>query len=275
MSLSTCYLFFFNDTATTEIYPLSLHDALPIYPIRCRARHRTRRAPRPRRARPAGRALSAFALRPPHAQDGGARDPRSARAGGGSGGRVARCRGHCVPGNPAQPAGVARHPGRVERRGAGSGGGHAAFPADYSCSIFAFAGGLLAVAMVYWIGSRLRGHDPLLALVLTGVVVGTLLGAVVSLLKTLADPLGQLPAITFWLLGSLASVAPRELAVAAPLAVAGLIPLVLLRWRVNLLTLPDDEARTLGADPGRLRLLVIAAATLMTAAAVAISGIIG
>src|SRR2546421_12017057 len=83
------------------------------------------------------------------------------------------------------------------------------------------------------------------------------------------------PAITFWLLGSLASVSRRELAVAAPLAVAGLIPLVLLRWRVNLLTLPDDEARTLGADPGRLRLLVIAAATLLTAAAVAISGIIG
>src|SRR5256886_17211844 len=112
--------------------------------------------------------------------------------------------------------------------------------------IFAFAGGLLAVAMVYWIGSRLRGHDPLLALVLTGVVVGTLLGAVVSLLKTLADPLGQLPAITFWLLGTLASVSPPELAVAAPLAVAGLIPLRLLPWRVNLLTLPDDQAATLG-----------------------------
>jgi iron complex transport system permease protein len=140
---------------------------------------------------------------------------------------------------------------------------------------FAFAGGLGAVALVYWIGSRLRGHDPLLALVLTGVVVGTLLGAIVSLLKTLADPLGQLPAITFWLLGSLASIAPRELAVAAPLAIAGLIPLALLRWRVNLLTLADDEARALGADPGQLRLLVVAAATLMTAAAVAISGIIG
>ncbi|HXM83063.1 MAG TPA: iron ABC transporter permease [Burkholderiales bacterium] len=139
----------------------------------------------------------------------------------------------------------------------------------------AFAGGLGAVALVYWIGGRLRGHDPLLALVLTGVVVGTLLGALVSLLKTLADPAGQLPAITFWLLGSLASVSPRELAIAAPLAAAGLIPLVLLRWRVNLLTLPDDEARSLGAEPRRLRLLVIAAATLMTAAAVAISGIIG
>src|SRR5205807_2913867 len=74
----------------------------------------------------------------------------------------------------------------------------------FMVQILAFAWGLAAVALVYWIASRLRGHDPLLALVLTGVVVGTLLGAVVSLLKTLADPLGQLPAITFWLLGSLA-----------------------------------------------------------------------
>src|SRR5205807_4632673 len=103
----------------------------------------------------------------------------------------------------------------------------------FMVQILAFAGGLAAVALVYWIASRLRGHDPLLALVLPGVVVSTLLGAVVSLLKTLADPLGQLPAITFWLLGSLASVAPRELAFAAPLAIAGLIPLALLRWRVT------------------------------------------
>jgi iron complex transport system permease protein len=140
---------------------------------------------------------------------------------------------------------------------------------------FAFAGGLLAVALVYWIGSRLRGHDPLLALVLTGVVIGTLLGAGVSLLKLLADPLGQLPAITFWLLGSLALITPADLAIATPLALVALIPLALLRWRVNLLTLPDDEARALGVDPGRLRALVVGAATLMTAAAVAISGIIG
>ena len=141
--------------------------------------------------------------------------------------------------------------------------------------ILAFAGGLAAVGLVYWIGSRLRGHDPLLALVLTGVVIGTLLGAGVSLLKLLADPLGQLPAITFWLLGSLALITPADLAIAAPLALIALIPLALLRWRVNLLTLPDDEARALGADPGRLRALVVGAATLMTAAAVAISGVIG
>ena len=140
---------------------------------------------------------------------------------------------------------------------------------------FAFAGGLVAVALVYWIGGRLRGHEPLLALVLTGVVIGTLLGSTIALLKYLADPYNQLPAITYWLLGSLAAVAPRDLAVAAPLMLAGLAPMLLLRWRVNLLALPDDEARALGADTRKLRMTVIAAATLMTAAAVAISGIIG
>ena len=141
--------------------------------------------------------------------------------------------------------------------------------------MFAFAGGLTAVGLVYWVASRLRGHDPLLALVLTGVVIGTLLGSVISLLKYLADPYNQLPAITFWLLGSLASISPRDLAVAAPLALLGLAPMLLLRWRMNLLALPDDEARALGVDTRKLRTLVIASATLMTAAAVAVSGIIG
>jgi iron complex transport system permease protein len=141
--------------------------------------------------------------------------------------------------------------------------------------LFAFAGGLAAVALVYGVGSRLRGHDPLLALVLTGVVIGTLLGSAIALLKYLADPANQLPAITFWLLGSLAAVAPSDLAIAAPFALAGLVPMLLLRWRMNLLALPDDEARALGVNTRRLRAIVVAAATLMTAAAVALSGIIG
>ena len=139
----------------------------------------------------------------------------------------------------------------------------------------AFAGGLAAVGLVYWVGSRLRRHEPLLALVLTGVVIGTLLGSMIALLKYLADPYNQLPAITYWLLGSLVSVAPHDLAAAAVLVFLGLAPMFLLRWRINVLTLPDDEARSLGVDTARLRALVIAAATLMTAAAVAISGIIG
>jgi len=141
--------------------------------------------------------------------------------------------------------------------------------------LFAFAGGLAAVGLVYGVGSRLRGHDPLLALVLTGVVIGTLLGAAIALLKVLADPYNQLPAITFWLLGSLASISPRDLALAAPLALLGLAPMLLLRWRMNLLALPDDEARALGVDTARLRTLVVACATLMTASVVALSGIIG
>ncbi len=141
--------------------------------------------------------------------------------------------------------------------------------------VLAFAGGLAAVGLVYWIGSRLRGHDPLLGLVLTGVVIGTLLGSAIALLKYLADPYNQLPAITYWLLGSLASMSPRDLASAAPFALVGLAPMLLMRWRMNLLALPDDEARALGVDTRRLRTLVVACATLMTASAVAISGIIG
>ena len=141
--------------------------------------------------------------------------------------------------------------------------------------ILAFAGGLAAVGLVYAVGSRLRGHDPLLALVLTGVVIGTLLGSAIALMKYLADPYNQLPAITFWLLGSLASISPKDLLVAAPLALAGLVPMLLLRWRMNLLSLPDDEARALGVEVARLRTLVVACATLMTASVVAISGIIG
>ncbi len=139
----------------------------------------------------------------------------------------------------------------------------------------AFAGGLVAVGLVYGVGSRLRGHDPLLALVLTGVVIGTLLGSAIALMKYLADPYNQLPAITFWLLGSLASISSKDLVVAAPLALAGLVPMLLLRWRMNLLSLPDDEARALGVEVRRLRTLVVACATLMTASVVAISGIIG
>ena len=140
---------------------------------------------------------------------------------------------------------------------------------------FAFAGGLAAVGLVYGVGSRLRGHDPLLALVLTGVVIGTLLGSAIALMKYLADPYNQLPAITFWLLGSLAAISPKDMAYAIPLVLAGLVPMLLLRWRVNLLALPDDEARALGVDTRRLRTVVVTCATLMTAAVVAISGIIG
>jgi iron complex transport system permease protein len=139
----------------------------------------------------------------------------------------------------------------------------------------AFAGGLATVAIVYLIAAALRGHDRTLVLVLGGVVVGALAGACISLVKIMADPYDQLPAITFWLLGSLAGVKLSDLATAVPLVAAGLVPLVLYRWRIGVLSLGDDEARALGVDVGRLRAVVIAAATLMTASVVAIAGVIG
>ena len=139
----------------------------------------------------------------------------------------------------------------------------------------AFAFGLGAVGLVYVTANAVRGHDPLLVLVLAGVVVGSLLGACVALMKYLADPYNQLPAITFWLLGSLASATPADVWSTLPLMLLGLIPMWLLRWRINLLSLDDEEARALGVETGRIRLIVIAAATLMTSAAVAISGVIG
>ena len=140
---------------------------------------------------------------------------------------------------------------------------------------FAFAGGLAAVALVVAIGSRVGRRDPLLTLILAGVVVGSLLGAGVALVKSVADPHNQLPAITFWLLGSFGGATPRDLLVAVPVIAAGLVPLALLRWRIDLLALSEDEARSLGLDVGKLRLVVIVCATLATASAVALAGVIG
>jgi iron complex transport system permease protein len=131
------------------------------------------------------------------------------------------------------------------------------------------------VAVVWAVAAALRGHEPVIVLVLAGVVVGALAGAVVSLLKVLADPYDQLPAITFWLLGSLAHVTAGDVLATAPLILLGLLPLLLLRWRLNLLTLGDEEAAALGADVRRLRAVSVPGATLATAAAVAVSGTIG
>ena len=141
--------------------------------------------------------------------------------------------------------------------------------------LLGFGGGLVAVIVVVVLARSLRGSSDVLVLVLAGIVVGALAGAAISLVKVLADPYDQLPAITFWLLGSLAAVKSADVAATVPVVVVGLVPLVLLRWRIGVLSLGDDEARALGVDVGRLRAIVIAAATLITACVVAISGVIG
>ncbi|WP_201829225.1 FecCD family ABC transporter permease [Microvirga zambiensis] len=144
-----------------------------------------------------------------------------------------------------------------------------------SIQILAFLGGLTAVTAVYVIGSLLRGGDGIVLLVLTGVVIGSLLGAGIGLVKTLADPYNQLPAITFWLLGSLAATTPADLVPLALPVLIGTVVLIGLRWKMNVMSLPDEEARALGIATGPIRCVIVAAATLITAASVSVAGIVG
>jgi len=139
----------------------------------------------------------------------------------------------------------------------------------------AFAGGLLAVGGVLALARRLRRHPPVLVLVLAGMATATLLGAGISLIKILADPYSQLPSMTFWLLGGLSAVRSHETLPAALMVLCSLLPVWLLRWRINVLALQDDEARSLGMPVSALRLGLIVCATLMTAVSVALAGIIG
>lgn len=139
----------------------------------------------------------------------------------------------------------------------------------------AFAGGLGAVAVVMLVSRWLPIHDRSLGLVLSGIAVGSMLGALVALVKTLADPYRQLPAITFWLMGSFSSVTPDDLRMLALGLALSVAPLILMRWRADALVLSDDEIRSIGIDAPRLRLLLIACATLAAALTVATAGIIG
>jgi iron complex transport system permease protein len=140
----------------------------------------------------------------------------------------------------------------------------------------AFGFGLLAVATTWGIGVSLgKRGDPVLVTVLGGIIIGTLFSAFISLVKFVADPDNTLPAITFWLMGSLAAIDLPDLAIAAVPILGGLLVLNAMGWTLNVLCFGDEEARALGLETGRLRLIVILSATLVTAAAVAISGVIG
>ncbi|MCE5196177.1 MAG: iron ABC transporter permease [Negativicutes bacterium] len=138
----------------------------------------------------------------------------------------------------------------------------------------AFCFSLLTVVLVWLISLRARGSR-VLSLILAGIMVSSLFSAGTSFLKLVADPTDQLPAITYWLMGSLAGIKADDLLFVTIPMLVGLLILLLLRWRINILTLGDEQARTMGIDAKRLRLLVILASTLITAAAVSVSGMIG
>jgi iron complex transport system permease protein len=140
--------------------------------------------------------------------------------------------------------------------------------------ISAFVMSLAAVGCSCLVGSRIK-RDPSLALILSGIFVSSLASALVSLMKFLADPLDKLPTITFWLLGTLSNITWKDICwVLIPMA-AGAVPLLLLRWRLNVLSMGDDEAKALGIETKRLRFVVIVCSTILTAASISIGGLIG
>lgn len=144
----------------------------------------------------------------------------------------------------------------------------------FGISLTAFCFGLLAVAAAYLVSCLSRTNQTV-ALILAGMMISSLFSAATSYVKLVADTQQQLPAITYWLMGSLSSIKPRDvLFLVLPVAL-GLVPLLVLSWRMNLLTLGDEEARSMGVNTRLLRLAVIVCATLLTAASVAVSGMIG
>jgi iron complex transport system permease protein len=138
----------------------------------------------------------------------------------------------------------------------------------------AFAFGLLAVTLAF-LGSRLYRTAPTIVLTLMGILIGSFFASLTSLLKYLADPLDTLPAITFWLLGGLTGVSWRSVPLLLVLTVVGAVFFLLVRWRLNVLSMGDAEATALGMNPQRMKVMLIVAATLVTAVAVSVGGVIG
>lgn len=144
----------------------------------------------------------------------------------------------------------------------------------FGISAAAFCCGLLAVAAA-WLVSRLSKADQAVALILAGMMISSLFSAGTSFVKLVADTQQQLPAITYWLMGSLSSIKDKDVVFLAIPVALGMIPLFFLRWRMNLLTLGEEEAQSMGVNTRRLRGAVIVCATLLTSASVAVSGMIG
>ncbi|MEM3054908.1 MAG: iron ABC transporter permease [Candidatus Bathyarchaeia archaeon] len=135
--------------------------------------------------------------------------------------------------------------------------------------------GLSALLASYAISSTIRYGGRILRLVLAGLAVSAVYSAGVGVMKFLADPMKQLPELTFWLLGGLSGVTWRDFLNTAPLALIGIALLLIVRWRINLLTLDDDIVVSLGADPKKLRAFVVTFAVVATAAVTSVAGIIG
>ncbi|MFW5930874.1 MAG: FecCD family ABC transporter permease [Desulfosalsimonas sp.] len=146
------------------------------------------------------------------------------------------------------------------------------FPAMFSVQLFSFLFGVIAVACTYGFG-RIRGETPMLTLILAGVITGSLFGALVSILKYIAQD-AALRGIVFWLMGGFYYAGWQDVAWVLPIVSACLLIMWKMGWTLNVLSLGDEEARSLGVSTERSRLVLIILATLMTSVAVSTVGVI-
>jgi len=139
---------------------------------------------------------------------------------------------------------------------------------------FSFGFGLAAVFLCFFIG-RITASTQAITLVLGGVIVGSIFSALISFLKYVADPYDELPAIVFWLMGSLSRAEYSQILTAGIPMVLGATGLFIIRWRLNVLAMGDKQAHSLGINVNLNRIFIIVCATLATAGAVCVSGVIG
>ncbi len=145
---------------------------------------------------------------------------------------------------------------------------------SFMVTLLAFVFGGVSVFMTYQM-SKVKKETTTLSLVLAGMVMQALFNALVTLMKYVADTDTQLPAITYWLIGSFAAVTYREVKLIVIPVVLGISVLIAMRYKINILSIGDEEARSLGVSPARDRMILISAATLVTAACITVTGIIG
>ena len=139
---------------------------------------------------------------------------------------------------------------------------------------FAFIFGAAALFMTYTITKRTRGNS-LLIFVLAGVIVNLFFQALISLIKFTADAEEKLPSIVYWLMGSLSTTSYENLYICIPLIFFGTVMLVLLRWRINVLSLGEETVKALGINPQRLILIILLLSTVVVSAVVSVAGIVG
>ncbi|HSN94264.1 MAG TPA: iron ABC transporter permease [Anaerolineaceae bacterium] len=148
-------------------------------------------------------------------------------------------------------------------------------PALWSVQLAAFICAFLGMGFSYFVARRVRFGGWVLRLIMAGIAISALFSSGVGILKLVADPLSQLPDITFWMLGGLWSITWQKLFSILPTVGLGLMLLMLMRWRLNLLSLNDQSSFSLGLFPARERLLILVAAVMVTAAVISVAGIVG